>query len=390
MIAALRAYFTYDLIIHLIIFQFLLIMITFWNIWLTRRIRKPFQQEDPPKVSILVPARNEEVNIQACIESLLLQDYKDYEVLVLDDQSTDQTRPILDQIAEMNPMLKVLKGKHNPEGQTGKNWACTQLAEQASGSVYFFTDADTIHDPQTLSTAIGALEYSQADLITGYPKQIVETWGEKLLVPFFSWVVLTFFPLGLAYRLPWPIFTNAVGQMILIRRDAYKAIGGHAAFKTSIVDDLSLAREVHRSGRRWRVMHAADLISCRMYRNNKEALEGFTKNLFSAFEFRLIPYLFSFLWLGLMFLEPLGLLILQIGGLAVTTPIWIPAISVCLSVLVWIIPYINLGIPAWLALIYPLTILANGFTALRSLWLSMTGKLSWKGRQIQPGNWRLI
>ncbi len=390
MISAIQQYLTFDLILHLIIFQCLILVILIWNIWLTRRIRKPHPPGDLPLVSILVPARDEEVNIRACVESLLLQEYPNFEVLVLDDHSTDQTRSILDQIACNNPALKVFPGKQNPNGQPGKNWACIQLSEQAAGSILFFTDADTIHSPRTLITAIGALKYSKADLLTGYPKQIVKTWGEKLLVPFFSWVVLTFFPLGLAYRIPWPLFTNAVGQMILIRRESYQAVGGHAAVQSSIVDDLSLAREVHRSGRRWRVMHAADLVSCRMYRTSGEALEGFSKNLFAAFEFRLLPYLFSFAWLTLMFIEPLILALLAGIGASLQTTAWSLALCILHSLLLWAISYWNLGIPLWLALVYPATILANGYTALRSLWLSLTGNLVWKGRKVQPSSWKWL
>ena len=383
-------YFSYDLIIHLIIFQGLILIIITWNLLLIHRIRKPLQIDDPPSVSILVPARNEELNIVACINSLLDQDYPDFEVLVLDDQSIDQTRALLEQIAADRPALRILTGEPGPGGWPGKNWACTQLAQQARGEILFFTDADTVHQPRALASAIGALQTSRADLLTGYPKQIVNTWGERLLVPFFSWVVLAFFPLGLAYKLPWPIFTNAVGQMIMIRRDAYQAIGGHTAIRSSIVDDLALAREIHRSGRRWRVIHAADLISCRMYRSSKEALEGFTKNLFAAFEFRLIPYLFSFLWLGLMFLQPLILVTLKVTGFAADISIIPVVICISISILIWLIPYRFLGIAGWLALLYPATVLANGYTALRSLYFSLTGKLVWKGRTVQPNSWRII
>jgi chlorobactene glucosyltransferase len=383
-------YFTNDLIIHLIFFESIILLIIIWNLLLAYRLRNFQLPEDPPYVSILVPARNEEDKIKACVKSLLQQDYQDYEVLILDDHSTDQTRAILDDIGSTDPRLKVLSGQPNPDGSTGKNWACTQLAQQSRGKILFFTDADTIHDPQTLAAVVAAMEGAPTDLLTGYPRQIVLSWGERFLVPFFSWVVISFFPLGLAYRIPSPIFTNAVGQLIAIKREAYQTIGGHRGVRESIVDDLALARAIHLSGLRWRVIHIADLISCRMYKNSQEALEGFSKNLFAAFEFRLLPYLFSFTWLVIMFLEPLILALLNVAGRIDIPAPWTLAAWWILSLLIWFIPYLSLRIPAWLAFFFPATVLSISFTAIRSLWLSLTGKLTWKGRNVQPSKWKWI
>ena len=183
------------------------------------------------KSLFLVPARNEEDKIAACIRSLLAQDYPSFEVLVLDDQSSDGTRLILEQIANSHPTLKVLVGKSPQDGLLGKNWACVQLAQQAQGDLLFFTDADTLHHPQTLRASVTALLGAQADLLTGFPRQEVRSWGERLMVPFFSWAILCFIPLELAYRLRLPALSSGVGQMLLFRREAYEAIGGHEQFR---------------------------------------------------------------------------------------------------------------------------------------------------------------
>jgi chlorobactene glucosyltransferase len=378
------------LIIHIIIFDCIILLIITWNLILTYQVRNHQLHDDPPFVSVLVPARNEEDNIKACVQSLLQQKYPEYEVLILDDHSTDQTRSILNEISSTSPRVKVLTGQPNPNGSLGKNWACTQLAQQSQGEILFFTDADTIHRPETLATVVAAMFGEQADLLTGYPRQLVLTWGERFLVPFFSWVVMSFFPLGLAYKIPSPIFTNAVGQMIAVKRESYLSIDGHAGLRHSIVDDLALVKAFHLSGLRWRVIQIADLISCRMYLNSREALEGFTKNLFAAFEFRLLPYLFSFAWLAIMFLEPLAVALLKATGKLDQAEPWTLATWLILSLLIWIIPYRNLKIPVWLALMFPATVLSISYTALRSLWLSLTGKLTWKGRPIQPSNWKWI
>jgi chlorobactene glucosyltransferase len=238
-------------------------------------------------VSILVPARNEEQNIQKCIQSLLDQDYPLFEILVLDDQSSDNTPVILKQMESRNPGLKIISGEQSPENMAGKNWACYQLVKQARGSLFFFTDADTIHKPQTLRLLVTALLREKADLLTGFPHQQMVTWGEQLLVPFFSWASLSFTPLLLAYHVRLPNLAYAIGQVMLFRREAYQKIGGHESLNHAIIDDILLSRKIRREGLRWRVVSLSDLVSSRMYHNWHEALEGFTKNYFAAFDYRL-------------------------------------------------------------------------------------------------------
>ena len=149
-----------------------------------------------------------------------------------------------------------------------------------------------------------------------------------------------------------------------------------------MVDDMSLARGIKSARRRWRVAHVADLISCRMYRSSREAINGFTKNLFAVFDYRLLPFLFAFLWLLAMFWEPLVVLLVVSSRLASHSQ---PAAMVAclgLSLLLWLIHYVNIGIPFGLAFLYPFTILANVGVALRSCWYTLKGYTEWKGRRI--------
>ena len=384
------AYFTHNLILHLIIFQIVIFLIFVSNMLITYLTRQHSSSVTLPMVSILVPARNEEENIARCVQSLLALDYPSFEVLVLDDGSSDNTRSILEKLSYLHSKLQVLDGNPPIENQVGKSWACSQLARRARGELLFFTDADTFHQPETLRTIVTALEGEQADLLTGFPRQEVHTWGERLLVPFFSWAMLCFNPLALAYRLRLPVLSSAIGQMMLFRRDAYLAIGGHEGAVTSIIDDLTLARKINSNGLRWRVIYIADLISCRMYRNCRNAFNGFAKNLFAAFDFRLLPFLFVFIWLAVMFWEPLILLMFMIFG--DTTHIQASYLSVCLglSLILWLLPYVYLGVPFGLALLYPVTILAIELVAFTSLRKSLIGNLSWKGRNIPKTHWKWI
>ncbi len=383
-------YFTHDLVIHLIIFQIVILAVLLSNILILQRARRHAPPLETPMVSILVPARNEEKNIANCIRSLLAQDYPDFEVLALDDNSSDGTRGLLEQMAGSQPRLKVLAGSPPPADMLGKNWACMQLARAARGDLLFFTDADTRHQPQALRAIVSATLGEQADLLTGFPRQELRTWTERLLVPFFSWAVICFNPLWLAYRLQLPFLSTAVGQMMVFRREAYQAIGGHARAGSSIVDDLALAKGIKAAGLRWRVMNATDLIACRMYHEWNEAFDGFTKNFFAAFGFRLLAYLFVFTWLAVMFLEPLIILALLVSGHAPGARLVELLTCIALSLLVWLIPYLALRFPPGLALLYPLTILTNEVVAFRSLRLSLAGRLTWKGRRLPRQRWRWV
>lgn len=307
-------YFTHDLIFHLIIFQAIILLIVLSNIWITRRVRHHSPPAVFPMVSVLIPARNEERSIASCVRSVLAQDYPSFEVLVLDDQSSDGTRAILEKMTISQSALRILHGESPSGKQVGKNWACSQLARQAQGELFFFTDADTLNRPDTLKTVVTTLMGEQADLLTGFPRQEVHTLGEWLLVPFFSWAFLCFIPLAFAYKFRLPFLSIAVGQMMLFRREAYLAIGGHESISSSIVDDMSLARQIKAKRLSWRVSYIADLVSCRMYHSSREAIDGFTKNLFAAFDYRLLPFLFAFIWLMVMFWEPLIVLALMISG----------------------------------------------------------------------------
>jgi len=375
-------YLVHDLIYDLIVFQAILILIALSN---ARTLRLASRHAAParfPKVSVLVPARNEEANIERCIRSLLSQDYADFEVLALDDESTDRTRAILEALAGADSRLRVLDGRPLESGWVGKNWACAQLAAQAAGEVLFFTDADTVHRPEALRAIVTAMEGEHADLMSGFPHQEVLTWGEKLIVPFFSWVMYCFIPLAVAYRTGFSALTGAVGQMLLIRRTAYEAIGGHQAVRAAIAEDLALVRRITAHGYHWRMVQATPLISCRMYRGGRQAYEGLSKNLFAAFDFRLLPYLFAWLWLMVMFLVPVVDLVVY----ALVSPPDVPlaAVLVCigLALIVWLFPYGRLGLPLGPAALYPVMMLVMEVVAFRSLWLGLRGGLTWKGRAL--------
>jgi chlorobactene glucosyltransferase len=371
----------------LLSFELVLLAIIFSN---RRRLRLLGDYGRPatwPRVSILVPARNEAGNIGPCVRSLLAQRYPDFEVLVLDDHSSDRTWQILSCLAAEDDRLQLFRGQPLPEGWLGKHWACHQLAQRADGQLLLFTDADTRHHPDILEEAVAALQAEGAELLSVLPRQRVVSWGERLVVPLIPWSICAFAPLTLAYRWRLPALSAAVGQFMLFQRQAYEAIGGYEAVKQHIVDDISLARRVKRQGLRWRLANGSRRISCRMYQNFGQVVEGLSKNLFGVFGYNVAAFLFVWSWLTLVFAGPPLLLLVSLAGWPFPPYAELLALTaISLALLLWGLVYGQFQFPLYLALLYPITILLAVYLAARSLLLSLTGQATWKGRRLaKPG-----
>ena len=240
-----------------------------------------------PRVSVCIPARNEEKRIRPCLESFLRQDYPKLEVWVLDDQSTDGTWKILKEYAAKSPRFKILRGKPLPKGWVGKPWACHQLSRKAKGEWLFFTDADTWHSTDMLKRSVQAAEREKADLLSCFTRQETKTWLEYLVIPVMVYGLVAFLPVSriLNPRSFFSKFAGAGGQFLLFRSKAYRAIGGHACVKTEIVEDLRIGNQLVRGGFRLRFLNGVDITFCRMYESAREVWEGFSKNFFPAFGF---------------------------------------------------------------------------------------------------------
>ena len=253
------------------------------NLRVVRSLAKAPLPSSFPRVSILVPARNEALRISPCATSLKAQDYPDFEVLILDDNSEDSTQAILRELGyqEDGARLRLLVGKPLPTGWTGKAWACHQLAQAATGDYLLFTDADTAHCPGTLRSAVALAQDTRADLLTVWPRQITETWSEKLVIPLLFLLAIGIYPFAgfellqnfprLAEKFPRSFLRAlgaANGQFILFKKSSYFLIGGHEQVRAHLVEDVALGREISArmcEGMRLITCDATQFVSCRMY-----------------------------------------------------------------------------------------------------------------------------
>jgi glycosyltransferase involved in cell wall biosynthesis len=227
-----------------------------------------------PVVSVIVPARNEEACLGACLESLVAQSGVSFEIIVVDDGSSDRTR----EIAQSFPSLRVVPAGPLPEGWTGKNNAMGTGVKQARGRWLLFTDADTVHRPGSLVHALEEARQHGAALLSYSPEQEVHSVWEKTVMPvIFAELAATYQP----SRVSDPASTAAAanGQYLLISREAYDAVGGHAAVAGSLLEDVALARAVKASGRKIFFRFGGDAVRTRMYRSFAQLREGWTKNL---------------------------------------------------------------------------------------------------------------
>jgi chlorobactene glucosyltransferase len=252
------------------------------NLKMLRKPRGNTIPEPAPLISVLIPARDEEENIEACLFTLQQQDYPNFEVLVLDDNSTDKTAELVNQIAQNDNRIRLIKGEQLPGGWAGKPFACHQLARKAQGEWLLFIDADTLHSPQMLRSVLALAIELNASLLSGFPRQLAHSLPQKIAIPVLYFVILSWLPIWWLQGLKKPIPTLAIGQFLLFPTQAYWKIGGHEAVKSRILEDVWLGVEINRSGGRHIAVDLSEVFSCNMYSNLRSMWQGFVKWMYSV------------------------------------------------------------------------------------------------------------
>ena len=347
---------------------------------------------DVPLLSILVPARNEEQCIGACVRSLVQQDYARLEVLVLDDGSTDATARIVQAMIEALPIeqkgrLRLLQGESLPDGWVGKNFACAQLAQHAQGEYLLFTDADTQHAPQMASTVIAAMRHFRVELLTAQPEFELKSMGERLIIPLLNFTIMTLLPVALISLRPEPSLATGNGQLLCFRRVAYEKIGGHAAVKGRILEDVLLARATKAAGLRMIFVDAQELVRCRMYRSFTEVWQGFSKNLFAFYNYSPVFALLALLLNLALFVSPCFLLLLSPFLALSTTVLLCAAMAYLLSIIMRVLLTLRFtrsqrASMLLLCVLHPISIMLECLILLNSMrWRYRKTGTVWKGRQ---------
>ena len=227
------------------------------------------------RVSAIIAARNEELDLGACLDSLLAQDYPDLEILVVDGGSADGTREVA---RARGPRVRLLEEPPLPDGWVGKNWACHIGARAATGSFLLFTDADVRYHPSVVRATVRWAEREGAALATLAPRFEAVGFWEKVVLPFYAQMVLTYFRTP-RVNLPRSRAAMANGQFLMVRREAYDRVGGHAAIRSAVLEDVRLAQGFRSAGLPMRVAWAPGLLTTRMYRDRHEMFEGLLKNI---------------------------------------------------------------------------------------------------------------
>jgi chlorobactene glucosyltransferase len=236
---------------------------------------------NPPMVSVLIPARNEEKNIATCIHSLLKQDYQNFEIIVLDDNSVDSTFKIVSDIALKDERVTLIKGEPLPPDWAGKPFACFQLAQKAKGDWLLFIDADTISSPEMISSTMQIALENRPALLSGFPRQITTGFAQKVVIPMIYFIML-WVPFWWIHQLTKPRPSLAIGQFLLFPREEYWKIGGHSAVKAKIIEDVWLSYAVNKQGGRHLTIDLSPVFSCNMYHDIGSMWEGFKKWMYSV------------------------------------------------------------------------------------------------------------
>lgn len=340
-----------------------------------------------PLVSIIVPARNEAENITTCLSTLLNTTYPHWELIVVDDNSVDGTADIVRVIAARSGgMVRLIEGEPLPQGWLGKSWACWQGYKAARGEVLLFTDADTRHHQQLLGHAVGALQQENADLATVLPRQLMEGFWERVVLPHvFVAIMLRFHDVTRISKAKTPRDAIANGQFMLFLRSSYESIGGHERVKGNVVEDLRLAQLTVEDRKKVFAAHAEDLMETRMYRSLAGIVEGWSKNLALGSKQAVAPWLAPIVpWLMgiielLFWVVPPALVVASFfTHLRHFTVGWALTASI-VSLLFWMAAHAGFRIPMLHAMLFPVGAIVTAFMFFRS---AFRGEIvAWRGRR---------
>ena len=369
----------YAVSLGICIFFFILTAINVTYLFI--RSRKPAVSEELPFVTVLIPARNEEFNIRRCVESFLNQDYPQFEILVIDDNSTDKTPGILAELEAVHDNVRVFQGTQLPEGWYGKPWALQQLSKHAKGEYLIFADADTFHKEDSLTYMVSNMVYHKTDLLSLLPKQKISTFGELLIVPAIYTMTSVLMPQPAIELMKWKEAAYCLGQYFGVKADVYRKIDGFDSVKHLITEDVAFGKEVKKRGYKTMFLDGHNYLGCRMYHSYLESFKGIGKNIYSSIGHNLFLALFTVLLICIAVGYPLFMFIHSlITGISVGH-FFIPVL-VFLGLWVMVSKYHRL--PWYNPVLYPLQFLnLLVLIVFYTLKFRIVPGVNWKGRIVK-------
>ena len=357
-----------SVIFFFIILRFVVSLFNFLSDPKLRRVMKPYHD----KVSILIPARNEADKILTLLQSIHQQDYQNYEVIILDDNSTDDTFTICSEFATTHPKFSVAKGKALPPDWLGKNYACYQLAKKANGNFLLFLDADEQVSAGLINSALHRMHLKNLGLLSLFTNQQISSTGELLVVPLMHYILLNLLPLQLVYLIKNRAVAAASGQFMLFNAAAYHQQQWHREVKQNVVEDVEIMRLVKAAGYNGEALLANNLIHCHAYNGYVDAVKGFSRDMLAAFNYNvlaLLVYLMILLGGPLIVIATLNInLIVFMCGLIILTRIMIS---------------LSAGQTVWKhVLLHPVQMFSLMVIGFLSIQQHLTRTTVWKGRRV--------
>jgi chlorobactene glucosyltransferase len=358
-----------------------MVLVAALNLLAAPRLHRVLPARVGPRVSVLIPARDEEDNLRRLLPALRTSPYPDLEILVLDDGSTDGTPAVIREHASADPRVTAMEGREPPAGWNGKNWACHQLSKRASGEVLLFCDADVYPAPEAVARTVAAMVDGGVDALTALPRHERGGWFEEAVVPLVAKLpVAGLLVLPLVRRTKTAALAVGNGQWFAWRRDAYLAVGRHAAVRNDVLEDVRLARLAKRSGLELAPFIATRDLGVRMYRAPRQVWEGFVKNVYALAGGKdrtagPIIALFALAMAGPLVLP----LVPGAGPLAWAPLVLLGGIRLSASAL------FRDGIRT--VVLHPVAVPAVLALAVTSRLRHRSGRVSWKGRYLRTEGW---
>jgi cellulose synthase/poly-beta-1,6-N-acetylglucosamine synthase-like glycosyltransferase len=353
------------------------------NHLLGQRLDRMPEAPSPPRMTVLIPARNEADRIGRCVEHWAAQEYPEYEVFVYDDDSSDDTAARAEAAAAGRPRVQVIRGGPLSIGWRGKPRACHLLRGWARGDVLVFADADVIPGPQALARTAGAFHALPVDVISAVPAHRSPSVMVRALVAIQNWAALAFAPVWLPAGWSRPAWTAVNGQFLALRAEAYDKSGGFSAVREALAEDVALGRRLAALGYRVGFLDGARVIGCEPYERARECWRANTRNLLPVFFGSGVALGLALVALAVLYLFPLGLLaagvVRRSGGAAWTA---LPLVEVGLGLLPRALADRRAGYPAWLTLLHPLAVAALVGMGIESLArFRWQRAVEWRGRR---------